>query len=57
MMGKVILPLSEATVNEIMQQVVARGQEDRVGLVMGKRAVDLGQVVVVAHPEKMIAVN
>lgn len=56
-MSRILLPLSEATVNEIMQQVAARGQTDRIGLVEGRRAVALGEVVVVAYPEAMVKAN
>lgn len=57
MMRRVLLPLSEETINEIMQQVVAREQEDRVMAVQGSLAVDLSDVVVVAMPDKMIKEN
>jgi hypothetical protein len=53
-MTKVLLPLSEATIKEIMYQVVARGAPDLVINYEGKNAVDLGSVVVVADPDRII---
>jgi hypothetical protein len=51
---KVLLPLSEATIKEIMHQVIARGAPEWVITYEGKNAVDLGSVVVVADPDRII---
>jgi hypothetical protein len=44
-------------VKEIAEQVTARGQGDRVGLRGGLPMVDLGEIMVVADPTKMMKVE
>ena len=53
-MTKALLPLSEATIKEIMHQVIARGAPDLVINYEGKSAVDFGPIVLVADPDRMI---
>lgn len=49
----VILPLSLAAVEEIAQQVTARGQGDRVSNHLGAKAVHLSDVTVAAMPRQL----
>lgn len=53
-MMKLMLPLSKEAVREIAKQVTMRDQPERVGLLNGRAAVDLSDVIVVAMPELMM---
>lgn len=53
-MTYVVLPLSEAAIREIKEQVTLRGQPDRVRWVDGKEGIDLRDVVVICDPARML---